>query len=211
MKMVLWKIGWSKTEEIILMLSVHSRCFLAEFLLIFRYCLARSIQESCKKRLNHQEMSDLTESGRFCLKFKTLARFLQIMSDMLHFCKDLARNIWQFDWGNWVCLEKSVSAFQAAVLNIAASSDADVVVCKTEPHDDFVSQVCWDYEGERLFTFGKEQLLRSFDARTGKLIQKVNPLRNYMVVSSTVFLRTQAATCTFFSVVISRPIFEEIR
>ena len=91
-----------------------------------------------------------------------------------------------------------MSAFQAAVLNIAASSDADVVVCKTEPHDDFVSQVCWDYEGERLFTFGKEQLLRSFDARTGKLIQKVNPLRNYMVVSSTVFLRTQAAACKFF-------------
>ena len=41
-------------------------------------------------------------SGRIrqvCLKCKILARFLQIVSDLYHFCKILARNVWEFDWG----------------------------------------------------------------------------------------------------------------
>ena len=63
--------------------------------------------------------------------------------------------------------------FQAAVLDVGAASDKEVVVSKTEMHGDFVFQVCWDYEGERIFTLGKEQILRSFDARTGELIMKV--------------------------------------
>lgn len=62
----------------------------------------------------------------------------------------------------------------AAVLDIGASSEKDVVVCKTETHGDFVFQVNWDYEGERIFTIGKEQVLRSFDARTGALISKAS-------------------------------------
>ncbi|XP_063722959.1 coronin-1A-like isoform X2 [Symsagittifera roscoffensis] len=62
----------------------------------------------------------------------------------------------------------------AAVLDVGAASDKEVVVSKTEMHGDFVFQVCWDYEGERIFTLGKEQILRSFDARTGELIMKAS-------------------------------------
>ncbi|XP_075243634.1 coronin-6-like isoform X2 [Convolutriloba macropyga] len=62
----------------------------------------------------------------------------------------------------------------AAVLDIGAATEKDVVVSKTEPHGDFVFQVNWDYEGERIFTLGKEQILRSFNARTGELIAKAS-------------------------------------
>ena len=56
-----------------------------------------NLQESCKEHLNLQKMSDLTDPDRFCLKCKIFARFWQILSDMFHFCKILARNVWQFD------------------------------------------------------------------------------------------------------------------
>ena len=35
-----------------------------------------------------------------CLKCRILARFLQLVSDIYHFCKTLAKNVWEFDWGN---------------------------------------------------------------------------------------------------------------
>jgi len=60
------------------------------------------------------------------------------------------------------------------VFDIGAASDKEVLVSKSEPHEDFVSQVVWDYEGERFFTFGKEQILRCFEARSGKLLQQAS-------------------------------------
>ena len=72
--------------------------FIAEFLSIFRHCLTRSVQESCKncldlqesckERLNWPEMSDLTDSKvlsetldtcSYYLICSTSARFLQEM------------------------------------------------------------------------------------------------------------------------------------
>ena len=60
-------MAWHKIQETILMFSVHSRYFLTEFLSIFTHFLARflggsclDVQESGEKRLNLQEMSDMT-------------------------------------------------------------------------------------------------------------------------------------------------------
>ena len=42
--------------------------------------------ESYKECLSLEEMSDLHESDRFALECHTLARLLQIMTDMFDFC-----------------------------------------------------------------------------------------------------------------------------
>ena len=47
--------------------------------------------------LNLQEMSDLTESDMFVWNVRCLEDYCRhIMSDMFHFCKILARNVWEY-------------------------------------------------------------------------------------------------------------------
>ena len=63
--------SWFKIVKTMSTFSAHFRNFLAEFLSIFRHCLARfvqeswkkclDLQESCKKRLN---LKELFESAR---------------------------------------------------------------------------------------------------------------------------------------------------